>query len=68
MADFKDDLFVQVQMVLSRFVSVCLFILGSPREYLEVFVFPTLLPGMESLLQQAEREKCFQVRSLMGSL
>ncbi|XP_049645169.1 IQ domain-containing protein K isoform X2 [Suncus etruscus] len=32
----------------------------SPREYLEVFVFPTLLPGMENLLQQAEREKCFQ--------
>ncbi|XP_054990574.1 IQ domain-containing protein K isoform X2 [Sorex araneus] len=33
---------------------------GSPKEYLEKFVFPTLLPGMESLLHQAEKEKCFE--------
>ncbi|XP_055994765.1 IQ domain-containing protein K [Sorex fumeus] len=32
----------------------------SPKEYLEKFVFPTLLPGMESLLHQAEKEKCFE--------
>ncbi|XP_062036946.1 IQ domain-containing protein K [Lepus europaeus] len=32
----------------------------SPREYLETFIFPVLLPGMASLLHQAKREKCFE--------
>ncbi|XP_023560140.1 IQ domain-containing protein K isoform X2 [Octodon degus] len=32
----------------------------SPREYLETFIFPVLLPGMASLLHQAKQEKCFE--------
>ncbi|XP_010608352.1 IQ domain-containing protein K isoform X2 [Fukomys damarensis] len=32
----------------------------SPREYLETFVFPVLLPGMAGLLHQAKQEKCFE--------
>ncbi|XP_066868791.1 IQ domain-containing protein K isoform X9 [Kogia breviceps] len=35
---------------------------GSPREYLETFIFPVLLPGMASLLHQAKKEKCFELR------
>ncbi|XP_066868792.1 IQ domain-containing protein K isoform X10 [Kogia breviceps] len=34
----------------------------SPREYLETFIFPVLLPGMASLLHQAKKEKCFELR------
>ncbi|EDM17679.1 rCG40367 [Rattus norvegicus] len=34
----------------------------SPRDYLEMFIFPVLLPGMANLLHQAKREKCFEVR------
>lgn len=36
-------------------------VLGSPKEYLETFIFPILLPGMASLLHQAKKEKCFEV-------
>ncbi|XP_021092896.1 IQ domain-containing protein K isoform X6 [Heterocephalus glaber] len=32
----------------------------SPREYLETFIFPVLLPGMAGLLHQAKQEKCFE--------
>ncbi|XP_054390797.1 IQ domain-containing protein K isoform X10 [Pongo abelii] len=32
----------------------------SPKEYLETFIFPVLLPGMASLLYQAKKEKCFE--------
>ncbi|KAK7833341.1 hypothetical protein U0070_017340 [Myodes glareolus] len=32
----------------------------SPKDYLEMFIFPVLLPGMASLLHQAKREKCFE--------
>ncbi|XP_019522440.1 PREDICTED: IQ domain-containing protein K isoform X6 [Hipposideros armiger] len=32
----------------------------SPREFLETFIFPVLLPGMASLLHQAKKEKCFE--------
>uniref|UniRef100_A0A8D0DU66 IQ motif containing K n=1 Tax=Salvator merianae TaxID=96440 RepID=A0A8D0DU66_SALMN len=32
----------------------------SPREFLEFYVFPVLLPGMAELLQQAKKEKCFE--------
>ncbi|XP_053515477.1 IQ domain-containing protein K isoform X2 [Artibeus jamaicensis] len=32
----------------------------SPKEYLETFVFPVLLPGIASLLHQAKKEKCFE--------
>ncbi|XP_063082666.1 IQ domain-containing protein K isoform X8 [Cavia porcellus] len=35
----------------------------SPREYLETFIFPVLLPGMASLLHQAKQEKCFEPKS-----
>ncbi|PAA76043.1 hypothetical protein BOX15_Mlig034415g3, partial [Macrostomum lignano] len=31
----------------------------SPREYLEHYVFPTLLPAMEAMLQTAGEERCF---------
>ncbi|XP_053781837.1 IQ domain-containing protein K isoform X9 [Desmodus rotundus] len=33
---------------------------GSPKEYLETFIFPVLLPGIASLLHQAKKEKCFE--------
>ncbi|XP_074061406.1 IQ domain-containing protein K isoform X5 [Macrotis lagotis] len=33
---------------------------GSPREYLENFIFPVLLPGMANLLHQAKKEECFE--------
>ncbi|XP_075420698.1 IQ domain-containing protein K isoform X2 [Tenrec ecaudatus] len=32
----------------------------SPRDYLETFIFPVLLPGLASLLHQAKTEKCFE--------
>nr|XP_021151376.1 IQ domain-containing protein K isoform X4 [Columba livia] len=32
----------------------------SPREYLEYYIFPVLLPGLAELLHQAEKEKCFE--------
>ncbi|KAF3819006.1 hypothetical protein GH733_012423, partial [Mirounga leonina] len=32
----------------------------SPKEYLETYIFPVLLPGMASLLHQAKKEKCFE--------
>ncbi|XP_073218381.1 IQ domain-containing protein K isoform X3 [Lepidochelys kempii] len=32
----------------------------SPREYLEYYIFPVLLPGMAELLHQAKKEKCFE--------
>ncbi|XP_070422712.1 IQ domain-containing protein K isoform X12 [Equus przewalskii] len=31
-----------------------------PREFLETFIFPILLPGMTNLLHQAKKEKCFE--------
>ncbi|XP_007188496.2 IQ domain-containing protein K isoform X3 [Balaenoptera acutorostrata] len=34
----------------------------SPKEYLETFIFPVLLPGMARLLHQAKKEKCFELR------
>ncbi|CAH6793007.1 Iqck [Phodopus roborovskii] len=37
----------------------------SPRDYLEMFIFPVLLPGMANLLHQAKREKCFEVSVLV---
>ncbi|NXM15918.1 IQCK protein, partial [Ploceus nigricollis] len=32
----------------------------SPREYLEFYIFPVLLPGLAALLYEAEKEKCFE--------
>ncbi|XP_054068911.1 IQ domain-containing protein K isoform X5 [Rissa tridactyla] len=32
----------------------------SPREYLECYIFPVLLPGMAELLHRAKKEKCFE--------
>ncbi|XP_043945686.1 IQ domain-containing protein K isoform X3 [Protopterus annectens] len=32
----------------------------SPREYLEHFIFPVLLPGMSEMIHQAKKEKCFE--------
>ncbi|XP_044160442.1 IQ domain-containing protein K [Bufo gargarizans] len=31
----------------------------SPREYLENYIFPVLLPGMAEMLAEAKKEKCF---------
>lgn len=41
---------------------------GPPREYLEYYVFPVLLPGMAELLHRAQEEKCFEVRFQFKSL
>lgn len=32
----------------------------TPREYLDNFIFPTLLPAIEKMLQQAKQERCFE--------
>uniref|UniRef100_A0A8C0VL02 IQ motif containing K n=1 Tax=Cyanistes caeruleus TaxID=156563 RepID=A0A8C0VL02_CYACU len=32
----------------------------SPREYLEFYIFPVLLPGLAALVEEAEKEKCFE--------
>ncbi|XP_035195093.1 IQ domain-containing protein K isoform X1 [Oxyura jamaicensis] len=32
----------------------------SPREYLECYIFPVLLPGLAELLHRAQKEKCFE--------
>jgi len=32
----------------------------TPREYLEHFIFPTLLPALEKMLHQAKQERCFE--------
>ena len=37
------------------------FCTGSPREYLEHYVFPWLLPALEDMLRQAKKEKCLEV-------
>ncbi|RLW01621.1 hypothetical protein DV515_00007930 [Chloebia gouldiae] len=33
----------------------------SPREYLEFYIFPVLLPGLAALLHETEKEQCFEV-------
>lgn len=38
-----------------------LFCSGSPQEYLEFYIFPVVLPGLAALLQEAEKEQCFEV-------
>nr|XP_041574986.1 IQ domain-containing protein K isoform X5 [Taeniopygia guttata] len=32
----------------------------SPREYLEFYIFPVVLPGLAALLHETEKEKCFE--------
>ncbi|TNN11547.1 IQ domain-containing protein isoform 3 [Schistosoma japonicum] len=32
----------------------------TPKEYLTRFIFPTLLPAMEAMLEQAKRGRCFE--------
>ncbi|XP_039216342.1 IQ domain-containing protein K isoform X1 [Crotalus tigris] len=32
----------------------------SPRDFLECYIFPVLLPGMVELLHQAKKERCFE--------
>ena len=58
--DFPQILFLQC-----RNSSVCylflLLYLASPREYLEHYVFPILLPAMEEMLKQAKLEICLEV-------
>ncbi|XP_074648516.1 IQ domain-containing protein K-like [Tubulanus polymorphus] len=34
----------------------------SPREYLEHYIFPILLPALEEMLKQAKEERCFERR------
>ena len=36
-------------------------ITGSPREYLEAYVFPVLLPAIEQMLIAAKENKVFEV-------
>jgi len=35
---------------------------GSPRQYLEHYVFPILLPALEQMLHEAGLHRCFVVR------
>lgn len=35
----------------------------SEREYLEEFVFPILLPALDSLLNEAKKYRCFEVNT-----
>ena len=42
-----------------------IYIAGTPREYLEHFVFPWLLPALEDMLRQAKKEKCLEVNFLL---
>ena len=35
--------------------------IGSPREYLEAYVFPVLLPAIEQMLTAAKENKVFEV-------
>ncbi|KAL3876878.1 hypothetical protein ACJMK2_034660 [Sinanodonta woodiana] len=32
----------------------------TPREYLEYYIFPYLLPALDEMLKQAKKEKCFE--------
>ncbi|XP_014671039.1 PREDICTED: IQ domain-containing protein K-like isoform X2 [Priapulus caudatus] len=32
----------------------------SPVDYLDIFIFPVLLPGLDALIRQAIEEKCFE--------
>ncbi len=36
------------------------------REYLEEFVFPILLPALNSLLNEAKKYRCFEVKFLFN--
>ena len=36
-------------------------ITGSPREYLEAYMFPVLLPAIEQMLKAAKENKVFEV-------
>ena len=40
----------------------------SAREYLEKFVFPTLLPALELCLHKAEKMRCFEVSYKNGGM
>ena len=37
-------------------------ILGSPREFLENYIFPLLLPALDDMLVEAKKNKVFEVR------
>jgi len=41
---------------------------GDPTEYLNHYVFPVLLPAMERMLEQAKKEKCFEVKGIETEL
>ena len=34
---------------------------GTPTQYLNTYIYPTLLPALEAMLKQAKLEKCFEV-------
>uniref|UniRef100_A0A8C5ITY6 IQ motif containing K n=1 Tax=Junco hyemalis TaxID=40217 RepID=A0A8C5ITY6_JUNHY len=44
----------------SKEESALLFCSGSPREFLEFYIFPVLLPGLAALLHEVEKEKCLE--------
>ena len=37
-----------------------IFYVGPPREYLENYVFPYLLPAIEAMLVNAKKARCFE--------
>jgi hypothetical protein len=43
------------------YLTKCSIFSGSPRDYLEAYIFPVLLPALEEMLKQAKTEKCFEV-------
>ena len=60
---FSRECCVQTGFLGVIFFALELLFLGSPRQYLEHYVFPVLLPAMEEMLKQAKEEKCFEVSS-----
>ena len=50
-----------LDVFLLTFLFCFLLITGSPREYLEAYLFPVLLPAIEQMLKAAKENKVFEV-------
>ena len=52
-------------LIINYFISIInvliLSMIGRPREYLEAYVFPVLLPAIEQMLIAAKENKVFEV-------
>ena len=46
----------------------CASFLGLPREYLQHYILPVLLPALEEMLKAAEKENCFVVSEIVAFL